>query len=82
MSPTLTSVDHTVSADKRHSSFDSGHEPFDQDGSVNIVRILGFDIQPVITFARPRLIDVKGMDARRVLHAVNLRDDIGLVGRA
>ena len=57
-----------------------GPRPFDQDGSVNIVRILGFDIQPVITFARPRLIDVKGMDACRVLHAVNLRDDIGLVG--
>ena len=58
-----------------------GPRPFDQDGSVNIVRVRRFDIQPVITFTRPRLIDVKGMDTRRVLHAVNLRDDVGLVSR-
>ena len=57
-----------------------GPRPFDQDGPVDIVRVRRFDIQPVITFARPSLIDIEGMDARRVLHAVNLRDDVGLVG--
>ena len=57
-----------------------GPRPFDQDGSVDIVRILGFDIQPIVTFARPSLINVEGMDTCCVLHAVNLRDDVGLVG--
>ena len=58
-----------------------GPRPFNQDGSVDIVRVLGFDIQPIVAFARPRLIDAKGMDTRCVLHAVNLRDDVGLVSR-
>ena len=58
-----------------------GPRPFNQDGSVDIVRILGFDIQPIVTFARPSLINIEGMDTRCVLHAVNLRDDVGLVGR-
>ena len=53
-----------------------GPRPFDQDGSVNIVRILGFDIQPIVAFARPSLINIEGMDTRCVLHAVNLRDDV------
>ena len=58
-----------------------GPGAFDKDRPVDIVRVLGFDIQPVVAFARPRLIDVKGMDARRVLHAVDLRDDVRLICR-
>ena len=58
-----------------------GPRPFDEDGSVDIVRVRRFDVQPIVARTRPRLIDVKGMNTRCVLHAVNLRDDVGLVSR-
>ena len=57
-----------------------GPRPFDEDGSVDIVRVRGFDVQPIVARNRPRHVNIERMDTRCVLHAVNLRDNVRLVG--